>query len=305
MEPVLTTPLGTLYKADCVALIKTIPTGSVDLVFADPPFNLGKNYGAAVKDNLTESAYLAWSHQWLHAAIRILKPGGSLFLYNLPKWNLVLGAWLTQHLQFRNWIAVDIKFSLPIAGRLYPSHYSLLYFSKGKKPAHFSPPRLPIETCRHCGGELRDYGGYKDRMNPAGVSLTDVWKDISPVRHARFKRRKANELPIKMLDRVLDIATKDGDLVFDPFGGSGTTYIAAELKHRRWIGCELGDCRPIIQRFEDLAVERGIWRAQRQRLNRLFTKEAMLLRDRHGFDSSKYRTDPKEGRPRRAALTRT
>ncbi|HBL16388.1 MAG TPA: site-specific DNA-methyltransferase [Elusimicrobia bacterium] len=304
-EPVLRTPSGKLYQADCIPFMKAMAAESVDLVFADPPFNLGKNYGASVKDDLADTTYLAWSHQWLQETTRILKPGGSLFVYNLPKWNLVLGAWLSQYLRFRNWIAVDIKFSLPISGRLYPSHYSLLYFTKGEKTARFSPPRLPIETCRHCGGELRDYGGYKDRMNPSGVNLTDVWRDLSPVRHARFKRRKANELPLKMLDRVLDISTKEGDLVFDPFGGSGTTFVAAELKQRRWIGSEIGDCRPIIQRFKSLDVEREIWCAQREKVNRLFTKEAMTLRNRNGFDTSKYRSHPEEHRLLRGDLVRT
>jgi site-specific DNA-methyltransferase (adenine-specific) len=139
---------------------------------------------------------------------------------------------------------------------------------------------------------LRDYGGYKAKMNPSGVNLTDVWRDLSPVRHARHKKRKANELPLKMLDRVLDISTVEGDLVVDPFGGSGTTYVVAELKQRKWVGTEIGDCDPIVQRFENLQDEREIWQAQRERMNRLFTKEAMRLRDRNGFDSSSYRTDP-------------
>ena len=82
---------------------------------------------------------------------------------------------------------IDIKYSLPIQKRLYPSHYALLYFIKGDKPAIFHPDRQPVSCCRHCGGELRDYGGYKDKMNPKGVNLSDVWTDIPPVRHAKYK----------------------------------------------------------------------------------------------------------------------
>jgi hypothetical protein len=69
------------------------------------------------------------------------------------------------------------------------------------------------------------------------VNLTDVWTDISPVRHARFKRRRQRTNYLRLLDRVLDIAEQAGDLVLDPFGGS-TTYVMAELKGRHWIGCE-------------------------------------------------------------------
>ena len=186
--------------------------------------------------------------------IRVLKPGGSLFLWNLPKWNLPLGAYIGEKLTFRHWIAVDIKYSLPIASRLYPSHYSLLYFVKGKKPTIFHPDRLPVPCCRHCGGELRDYGGYKDKINPRGVNLTDVWTDIPPVRHAKYKKRAANGLALKLMDRIVTMASDPGSVVLDPFGGSGTTYVAAELTGRRWIGLEL-DCSAILERFEAIDAD--------------------------------------------------
>jgi len=288
---VLETGLGRLHHGDCVRLLRGLPDESVDLFFADPPFNLGKDYGEQVDDGRPEQGYIEWSRTWMAEAVRVLKPGGSLFLYNIPRWSIHLASWLARFLQFRHWVAVDIKFSLPIQQRLYPSHYSLLYYCKGRQPNTFSPPRLPIETCRHCGGEIRDYGGYKDRMNPRGVNLTDVWTDISPVRHARFKRRQANELPLKMLDRILDIASAEGDIVLDPFGGSGTTYVAAELKGRRWIGCELGDCQPILDRFENIDREREILAKLRGNINTLFTPASLVLRRRNGHDTSRYRLE--------------
>jgi site-specific DNA-methyltransferase (adenine-specific) len=288
--PVLATHLGRLYQADCIDLLISTPGASVDLVFADPPFNLDKDYGEAVSDAMSEQRYIDWCHNWIGEAIRVLKPGGSFYLYNLPKWNMRLGAWISQYLEFRHWIAVDIKFSLPIQGRLYPAHYSLLYFTKGRRPSRFAPPRVPIDTCRHCGGELRDYGGYKDRMNPAGVNISDVWSDLSPVRHPRFKRRKANELPLKMLDRVLDISSDEGDVILDPFGGSGTTYVAAELKGRNWVGSEVSDCQPILDRFAHISRDRELLASIRSRVNVLFTEDTLKLRSRNGHDSSRYRT---------------
>ena len=294
---VFETALGRLFQSDCLVVLPTLPDASVDLVFADPPFNLKKNYGTDVDDDRNHHAYYAWSCAWMEQAVRVLKPGGSLFVYNVPRWNLHLASWLAGRLEFRHWIAIDIKFSLPIQGRLYPSHYALLYFTKGRRPARFAPPRLPIATCRHCGGEIRDYGGYKDRMNPHGVNLTDVWTDIAPVRHARFKRRRANELPLKLLDRVLDIASTEGGLVLDPFGGSRTTYVAAELKGRRWIGCEFGDCQPILDRFKRLDREREILDEVRASVNTLFTPAALALRRRNGHDNSRYRLDESDEKP--------
>jgi len=291
-EPVFTTPLGELYQGDCIQVMQQLPDRSVDCIFADPPFNLDKNYGGSVDDNLDCADYLTWSFRWIDEAVRLLKEGGAFFLYNIPKWSIHLAAHLDRLLQFRHWIAVDIKFSLPIQGRLYPSHYSLLYFVKGKRPSQFGPSRLPLQACRHCGGELRDYGGYKDKMNPQGVNLTDVWYDIPPVRHRRYKNRGANELALKMLDRVLDIATVEGDVVFDPFGGSGTTFAAAELRGRRWLGVELGDCQPIVDRLSDLDAERQQLLGIRSEINTLFTADTLALRAKFGHDTSRYRLLP-------------
>ena len=88
IEPVFSTELGKLYEADCMAVLPTLPPSSVDTVFADPPFNLKKDYGKKSSDDMTDAAYLEWCRTWLRQGVRVLKPGGSLFLYNLPKWRL-------------------------------------------------------------------------------------------------------------------------------------------------------------------------------------------------------------------------
>ena len=253
VAPKLVTASGMLFNADCLKVLPAIRSESADVIFADPPFNLGKNYSNGVSDDLADAEYLAWSQTWLTECIRTLKPGGALFLYNLPKWNIHLGAFIAnQGLLFRHWIAVSIKLCLPIPGRLYPAHYSLLYFTKGK-PAVFRNIRTPILTCRHCGKEIRDYGGHRDAMNPLGVNLTDVWDDIPPVRHWKFKskKRRANQISTKLVARAIEISSLPGDLVIDPFGGSGTTYDVCEQIGRRWIGIELGDCDVIVERLSE------------------------------------------------------
>jgi site-specific DNA-methyltransferase (adenine-specific) len=106
--------------------------------------------------------------------------------------------------------------------------------------------------CRHCGKEVKDYGGHRGAMNPRGVNLKDVWTDIPPVRHWKFKSqaRRANALSTKLLDRVVEVSTRPGDLVLDPFGGSGTTFAVCEAKHRHWIGAEIDFALEIIERLE-------------------------------------------------------
>ena len=278
-EQVYQTSLGNLYQGDCLSLMRHIDSNSVDLVFADSPFNLNKLYPSNINDSLKAEKYIHWCQLWLSECIRILKNGGSLFLWNLPKWNSVFTEYLGGRLSFRHWIAVDIKYSLPIQGRLYPSHYSLLYYVKGERPKVFHPDRLPMLICPHCYGDLKDYGGYKNKMNPKGVNLTDVWLDIPPVRHAKYKRRNgANELSLKLLDRIIEMSSNEGDIIFDPFGGSGTTYMAAELKHRKWIGVEIGPVDDIVNRFKRIEEERKILQQYRRNINVLFTEDSIKKR---------------------------
>ena len=252
VHPYHITARGALFDCDCMEILPVVRDEVVDTVFADPPFNLGKEYGHNCTDELPDSEYLEWCHRWIRECVRTLKPGGALFLYNLPKWNILLGAYLASlGMAFRHWIAVEISACLPIPGRLPPSHYSLLYYTKGR-PKTFRRIRTPILTCRHCGGEVKDYGGHRDAMNPKGVNLKDVWTDIPPVRHWKFKsrERRANALSTKILDRVVEMSTCPGDLVLDPFGGSGTTYAVCENKDRRWLGMEIDFAQEIVERLE-------------------------------------------------------
>ena len=107
---IFSTTLGQLYKGDCLEILPHIHSNCIDTVFADPPFNLAKEYGSQVHDNRPEADYVAWCRNWIEHCVRILKPGGAIFLYNLPKWNIILGNYLSDSgLTFRHWIAVNIK----------------------------------------------------------------------------------------------------------------------------------------------------------------------------------------------------
>jgi site-specific DNA-methyltransferase (adenine-specific) len=284
IDPVFSTELGKLYQGDCIEIMREIGSGSINLIFADPPFNLNKLYPSGINDDLKHKDYISWCEAWLEECIRILAPGGSLFLWNLPKWNTYFAEFLNSRLVFRHWIATDIKYSLPIQGRLYPSHYSLLYYCKGNKPSCFHADRLPMEICPKCKTDLKDYGGYKDKMNPNGINLTDVWNDIPPVRHNKYKKRKgANELSIKLLDRIIEMASNPGDIIFDPFGGSGSTYITAELKGRKWLGVEIGPIQEIIERFLNIEDDKETLIKYRNGYNKLFTEADLQNRKQKGM----------------------
>jgi|WetSurMetagenome_2_1015567.scaffolds.fasta_scaffold146036_2 site-specific DNA-methyltransferase (adenine-specific) len=259
MKPYLTTSRGLLYCDDCLAVLSLIKDGSIDCVFADPPFNLGKNYKNGYQDNLTNDDYYTWCSKWIGECVRVLKPGGSFFIYALPSIAIRFGSVLNDIMDFRHWIALSMKGTYSRGNKLYPAHYALLYYTKGN-PSTFNRLRTPIPVCRHCGKEVKDYGGHRDKLNPAGLNLTDFWEDTSPNRHKKFKvRQGVNELKIMIPERAILISTMENDIVLDPFGGGGSTYQAAEKNNRFWIGSELFDCSHIKDRLnEELQCSMGL-----------------------------------------------
>lgn len=251
LEPYLTTAHGYLFAEDCLKVLKAMESGVVDTVFADPPFNLGKDYKNGFNDKVEESEYLDWCYEWISECCRILKPGGAFFLYATPELAVKFAPMMGEKLDFRHWIALTMKATFPRGRKLYPAHYAMLYYTRGD-PRVFNKLRLPIPTCRHCKKELKDYGGHRDKMNPKGVNLSDFWEDTSPNRHKKFKvRQGVNELKLVIPERAILISTNQGDLVFDPFGGGGSTYQAAEKHHRNWIGSELYDSAHIRSRLQE------------------------------------------------------
>jgi len=251
LEPYFTTSRGMLFAEDCLRTLRLMRSGVIDTVFADPPFNLGKDYKNGYNDTVAQAEYISWCRQWIEECCRIIKPGGAFFLYATPELAVQFAPILRERLDFRHWIALTMKGTYPRGKKLYPAHYALLYYTRGA-PRVFNKLRIPIETCRHCGKEIKDYGGHRDKMNPNGVNLTDFWTDTSPNRHKKFKVRPGvNELKLVIPERAILMSTEVDDIVFDPFGGGGSTFQAAELHDRFWIGTELYDSDHIRRRLQE------------------------------------------------------
>jgi len=235
---ILRLPLGEVVCDDALNFLNCLREDCADIVFLDPPFNLGKVYGSGSKkdDLLDDDQYFKYMTSVLWRCSAILKPGGALYLYHIPRWALRLSFNIGQDLQFRHWIAISMKNGFPRGRLLHPSHYALLYYTKGD-PKYFHRPRIPIAVCRKCGNSIKDYGGYK-KFVQNGLNLSDIWDDVSPVRHRKFKHRLANELPLKIPSRTVEISGIKGGLLVDPFAGTGTALAAAVERGMRFVGCD-------------------------------------------------------------------
>ncbi|MEW6127575.1 MAG: DNA methyltransferase [Acidobacteriota bacterium] len=244
--------LNTMHKGKCLEVLKKIPSQTVDLAFADPPFNLTKTYNGYT-DALEQDDYTGWCKRWLIEYERVLKPGGALVVLNLPKWSFFLADFLcrSKHLYLQNWIVWN---ALPEPkGILMPAHYTLLYFTKGKTPSRFNycsmeegwqpfveavfpPDRADVCKRRVC---------IRKRRASASTwrgELTDIWYDIPRDRRAG-RRSSSLEIhpcptPEALIDRIIRLTTNGGDVVLDAFAGVGTTALVAQRLGRNFVTIE-------------------------------------------------------------------
>lgn len=247
--------IDTLHKAPCLDVLKAIPSETIDLAFADPPFNLTKNYNG-YSDNRNERDYLGWCKRWLIEYERVLRPGGAMFILNLPRWSALLADFLSRasKLYLQNWIVWN---SLPEPkGVLMPAHYALLYFTKGKEGSRFNycsmengwepfdeavfpPDRADVCRRRTCMRKRRAAG------KTWRGELTDIWHDIhrdrQPKRRAFQSKAHPCVTPERLIDRIIRLATNPGDVVLDAFAGTGTTALVARRLGRRFIAIEQDD----------------------------------------------------------------
>ncbi|HEY6767272.1 MAG TPA: site-specific DNA-methyltransferase [Candidatus Sulfotelmatobacter sp.] len=249
---------GIFFRADALQLLTNMKTNSVDLAFADPPFNLRKDYqNPDFGDEMGTEFYRGWCRTWLLELVRVLKPGGSLFIYHLPRWLIEFGNWLnTIHsVEYKAWIALKMKSGFPVKGRIHPAHYGLLQYAKVGAPATFNVVRTKSPVCRHCDKLIRDYGGYKDKYKKyeldgaMWVQISDFWEDTRPARQEKTRDKLVNELPVQIPERAILLATKPGDVVLDCFAGGASTLHAAQLHHRLWIGCDMGKSSAALARI--------------------------------------------------------
>lgn len=254
--------LNKVYQGDCISFLNRVaslhPEGVFDLAFADPPYNLKKTYDM-YDDALAEQKYIEWCNRWLEGMARTLKPGGSLFVLNLPKWAIHHAAFLHSRLEFRHWITWD-ALSDP-RGKLMPAHYALLYYTKpgtapifnysaeGGQAVH--PPDSPQYCLRASCVRRRKRLGDDEK-----VELSDIWFDVHRIKHKRDRDAHPCQLPEKLMERIISLTTDTGGLIFDPFCGAGTTALAARKLDRNFVTLDLDPNYVRITREKLAAMER-------------------------------------------------
>ncbi len=233
--------LNKIMQGDCLSVLKKIPDNSVDMTFADPPFNLKKKYNH-YEDSKEKQDYLNWCNDWMGEMVRITKPSGAIFVHNIPRWLSHYAEHLNKVAYFKHWISWDSG-GAPMGKTLLPNHYGILYYTKSKshKEFKFYDIRYPHPKCRVCHEFLKDYGGKKAQAHHFGPLLSDVWTDIHRIRHKKRRDEHPCQLPIPLLERLILMTTDAGDIVLDPFMGTGTTAVAAKRLGRNYIGIEIDD----------------------------------------------------------------
>lgn len=262
-----TIPAGQILVGDCIASMNALPAGSIDLIFADPPYNIGYQYDQ-YEDKKDDDDYVAWTCSWIDACARLLKPTGSFYILIGDEYaaqtRMHLKALENEgNLAFRNWIIWHYTFGQNCRTKFNRSHAHLFYVTgsaalKGVKttnmPFTFNKEAIAVPSARQTtyadarakpGGKLPDDTWYLRPQETEGDMFRpdeDTWY-VSRL-CGTFKERQGwhpCQLPEALLERIVKLSSNEGDVVFDPFSGSGTTLAVAARLKRQWIGCELSE----------------------------------------------------------------
>ncbi len=243
-------PVGHIVQGDLLEVLPTWPAGSVDLVFADPPFNIGYEYDA-YRDDRPPEEYLDWTRRWTQECLRVLKPDGTFWIAIGDEYAAEVRVLMRGRATLRNWVVWHYTFGQNCRQKFNRCHAHLFYFVKdaGRFTFNADDPAIRVKSDRQ--------KKYNDkRANPKGKLPGDVWK-ISRV-CGTFRERVGwhpCQMPMKLLERIVLACSSPGDVVLDPFAGSGTTLVAAANHDRRWVGVELSKdyARQAADRVVDVA----------------------------------------------------
>lgn len=253
-------PNGEISIGDTIAWLRSLKDESVDLIFSDPPYNIKKAEWDTFE---SQEQYVEWSLQWIREAARVLKPNGTFYVcgfseiladIKFPAMRFFKGCrWLVWHYKNKANLACDW-------GR---SHESILHFRKNKNYTfNIDDIRIPygnhtLKYPEHPQAETSQYGNGKKKYpawipNPKGAKPKDVLEIPTTCNGMHEKTPHPTQKPEELLRKIILVSSNRGDLVIDPFLGSGTTAVVAEQLGRKWKGCDISAeyCNYAINRIE-------------------------------------------------------
>jgi site-specific DNA-methyltransferase (adenine-specific) len=253
------TEYGKLYNLDALEFLKSIPDHSIDLIFADPPYNIRKAEWDTFE---SQKKYIEWSLEWIKEASRILIDKGSLYICGFSEILADL-KWASSHL-FKGckWLVWYYRNKANMGNDWGRSHESILHFRKSKNFI-FNIDEVRIQYNEHTlkyptkpQAVTSQYGNgkkYEWTPHPNGAKPKDVL-EIPTISNKSWERfNHPTQKPIELLKKLILSSSNPDSIILDPFGGSGTTYAVAEANKRQWLGCELdlSYCNEIKSRLEN------------------------------------------------------
>lgn len=234
---------GALFTGDSIEWMKTINDESIDMVFADPPYNIKK---ADWDDFGSQERYIEWSMRWIEQASRILKPTGSLYVCGFSEILADLRHPSMRYFSSCRWLVWFYRNKANLGKDWGRSHESILHLRK-KDFGHinYDDVRIPygkhtLKYPDHPQADSSQYGrkGSHWTPNPLGAKPKDVVEIPTTCNGMNEKTPHPTQKPEELLRKLILASSSEGDLVLDPFSGSGTTAVVASQLHRQWLACD-------------------------------------------------------------------
>jgi len=251
-----------VYNQDFLTGVSRIPDGSIDLIVADPPYNLGKDYGND-SDRQESAEFLEWTYKWLGLAIPKLKENGSLYIFATWRYSPEIFSFLKTHakmpLTMINEIIWDRKVpSMGGSTRRYSSVHDTIGFFARSKDYYFDldAVRIPYDAKTKKARSRSIFVGKK--WLEVGYNPKDVWS-VSRLHRIHSERENhPTQKPLEIIERMVRASCPANGIVLDPFAGSGTTVAACLLNDRNYVAFEVNEdyYRTILSRVERVENDR-------------------------------------------------
>ena len=247
--------INKIICGDCIEVLSKVRKPFADLIFADPPFNIGYKYDK-YNDKVKSKNYIAWTKDWMAVCKKVLKPAGSFYIAIGDEYAANVKIIADElGLFMRNWVIWHYTFGQQMKKKFARSHTHIFYFVNDEENFTFNDYTVRVPSDRQLV--------YNDkRANPTGKMPDDVWSHFPRI-CGTFGHRKnwhPCHMPESLLAKIIRVSSNEGDWVLDPFSGSGTTAVVAAKLKRKYTGIELSSeyakqSRKRIKKYKNLPVE--------------------------------------------------